>query len=203
MNKEQLIESLRKNGFSKPVLDAFEKVKREDFIPEDWRESAYDDNPIPIGFGATISQPYTIAFMLDLLELDKLDKKPESKILEIGSGSGYVLALIDEICKNCGITGLERIGKLAERSRGVLEGNKNIKIIHGSNIKNIANKEGFDRILVSASAEKEPREIIEKLKDNGILVIPIRDSIFQFKKENGKISEKEFYGFVFVPLVEE
>lgn len=203
MNKEQLIESLRKKGFSKLILNAFKKVKREDFIPEGWKENAYDDNPIPIGYGATISQPYTITFMLDLLELDNLNKEAKNRILEIGSGSGYVLALIDEICKNCEIIGLERMGKLAERSKEVLNDRKNIKVIHGSNIKYIGTKVGFDRILVSASATKEPREMIERLKDDGILVIPIRDSIFQFKKENDKISEKEFYGFVFVPLVEE
>ena len=92
MQKEQLIESLKREGFSSEILRAFEKVKREDFIPSELRDEAYVDAPLPLEKGATISQPFTIAFMLNLLELKK-----GLKILEIGSGCGYVLALLAEI----------------------------------------------------------------------------------------------------------
>ena len=111
MNKQQLIQELKKEGFSDKILKAFETIKREDFIPEKFKEYAYENESLPIEEGATISQPYTIAFMLNLLEL-----KDNQKILEIGSGSGYVLALINEISKNSEIYGIERIKGLVESS---------------------------------------------------------------------------------------
>ena len=202
MNKEQLIESLRREGFSEKILKAFEKVKREDFIARELREHAYDDAPLPIGYGQTISQPYTIAFMLQLLEIEELDKE-NLKILEVGSGSGYVLALINEMCNKCEIYGIERIKELADKSKKILS-EKNIKIICRDGSKGIEefNKK-FDRIIVSASAGEIPKKILTKLADNGILVCPVRESIFQIRKLDGKIKKKEFYGFVFVPLVED
>src|SRR3989344_5781941 len=95
MNKSQLINSLKQEGFSKEILNAFDKVPRENFIPDEIREEAYEDIALALENGATISQPYTIAFMLQLL-----DVKPNQKILEIGSGCGYVLALISELSPN-------------------------------------------------------------------------------------------------------
>ena len=121
MNKEELIALLRRERFSENILNAFEKVRREDFVPEGLKEKAYENAPLPIGYGAAISQPYTIAFMLDLLEL-----KDNLKILEIGSGSGYVLALMNEISLNSKIYSIERIKELVDSSREVLKGKKNI-----------------------------------------------------------------------------
>ena len=92
MNKTQLLNSLKQKGFSQQILNAFESVKREDFIPQELKSNAYEDIPLPIGKGQTISQPYTIAIMLSLLDLKK-----SQKVLEIGSGCGYVLALISKI----------------------------------------------------------------------------------------------------------
>jgi len=229
MNKKQLIEILRKEGFSEKILKAFNKVKREDFIPQNLKEYAYENEPLPIGYGQTISQPYTIAFMLNLLELDKLNNKTKIsnakklkadeyelrgertennkklsknklKILEIGSGSGHVLALMNEICRNCKIYGIERIKQLVEKSKKVLKNKKNIKIICKDGSKGIKNKK-FDRILISAACSKIPEHLYSQLNENGIIVASVKNSIFQIKKENGKIKIKEFYGFVFVPLV--
>src|SRR3989344_6022831 len=118
MNKKELIEHLRKQGFSEAILKGFENVKRDDFIPKEYKKYAYYDDAVPIGHGSTISQPYTIAFMLEL------DKKVE-KILEIGSGSGYVLALLSEITR-AKIYGVELIKELAEKSNEVLKNNKKI-----------------------------------------------------------------------------
>ena len=92
MNKIQLLKSLKQEGFSKDIIDAFFRVKREDFLPENMKRRAYEDTALPIGDGQTISQPYTIATMLSLLNLKK-----GQKVLETGSGCGYVLALISEI----------------------------------------------------------------------------------------------------------
>jgi len=123
MDKTHLILSLRKHGFSEEIITAFEHVAREDFVPEHWREHAYDDIPLEIGQGQTISQPYTIAFMLSLLELEK-----GYKILEVGSGSGYVLALLNELAPDSEIYGVERLSALVNRSKRVLRFNKKIRI---------------------------------------------------------------------------
>lgn len=198
MNKKQLIEGLKAEGFGDDIINAFSKVKREDFIPIEFRESAYEDIPLPIGLGQTISQPYTIAFMLNLLELhDNL------KILEIGSGSGYVLALINEISKNSKIFGVEIVKEISEKSKKVLKNYKNIKVVHGNGINGLKQKAPLDRILISASADEIPEHLYSQLKDNGILVCVVGNSIYQIKKLKGKIIKKEFPGFVFVPLIDE
>ena len=225
MNKKELIRHLKEQDFSKNILNAFEKVKREDFISKEFKESAYEDIPLPIGFGQTISQPYTIAFMLNLLELDKLEyisltynKKDmenksikdsnkklidinEPKILEIGSGSGYVLALINEISKNAKIYGVERLEGLVEESEKRLKNKKNIKIICGDGSKGLKEFAPYDRILISASADKFPSNIYTQLKDNGVIVCVIENSIYQIKKKGLRLEKKEYPGFIFVPLV--
>ena len=197
MNKLQLIQSLKSQGFSEQIIKAFNKVQREKFIPENSKIYAYEDTALSIGKGQTISQPYTIAFMLSLLELQ--DKQ---KIMEIGSGSGYVLALLNTISKNSKIYGVERIKELVERSKSILKNKKNIKIIKANKELGIPN-EKFDRILVSAAADKIPDKLIEQLKVNGIIVIPVRNSIIQIKKTIEGLIKKEFHGFVFVPLIED
>jgi len=202
MNKPQLLNSLKQQGFPSKIIKAFKKVKRENFIPEEIKQYAYEDEPLPIGQGQTISQPYTIAFMLNLLELDKISKKQHKiKILEIGSGSGYVLALINEISKSSEIYAIERIKELANKSKQVLK-NKNIKIINKDGSKGLPKSAPFDRILISAACPKIPEHLYPQLKDNGIIVASVQNSIFQIKKINNKIQKKEFSGFVFVPLVE-
>lgn len=198
MNKTLLIASLKEGNSTPQIIKVFEKVRREDFVPPNLVEYAYEDTALPLEKGATISQPYTIAFMLSLLELSE---NKNQKILEIGSGSGYVMALISEITKGAEIYGIEIIRSLAKKSKHNLKNYKNIKILNRDGSKGFLQKEPFDRILVSASSNQIPRYIINQLKDNGILVIPIRNSIFQIKKKKSKIIKKEFPGFVFVPLI--
>jgi len=198
MEKEKLIRYLKACRFPEKILNAFKKVQREDFIPQSFRELAYKDQPLPIGHGQTISQPYTIAFMLNLLEL-----KDNQKILEVGSGSGYVLALISEISKNSKIFGKERIEYLVRKSKQVLKNKKNIKIIHGDGSKGLQKEKPFDRILVSASSRTIPKKLVEQLKVGGILVIPVGTSILQLKKHKNKEEIREFPGFIFVPLIED
>lgn len=224
MNKEQLIKSLRRQKIPEKILHAFEKIKREDFIPACLNKKAYEDTALPIGKGQTISQPYTISIMLLLLE-----PQDNQKILEVGSGSGYVLALINEISKNSELYGIERIKELAETSKKILSEKENIKIIYGDGSKGLPEYALFDRIIVSAASEEIPQKLLTQLKIGGILVAPIKDSIIQIKKyanENQKISVPEeflnqkfrskkiltctkflykiteFPGFVFVPLIE-
>lgn len=196
MNKKELIESLRAQGFSEKIMKAFEKVPREKFIPENLKEYAYEDEALPLEEGATISQPYTIAFMLNLLELKK-----KEKILEIGSGSGYVLALLAEITEGK-IYGIEISKNLSEKSKKILKelNFNNVEVFNKSGFEGLKEKSPFDRVLISAAAEKIPEHLFFQLKENGILVTPVGNSIFQIKKTDGKIRIKEFPGFVFVPL---
>ncbi|MEK6928335.1 MAG: methyltransferase domain-containing protein [Nanoarchaeota archaeon] len=202
MNKQSLLESLKARGFSVLIIKAFEKVKRDDSIPENAKAYAYRDTALSIGEGQTISQPYTIAFMLSLLELDKIKNK-KCNILEIGSGSGYVLALLSEMHKKAEIYGLEIKSSLVESSKKLLEKNKKIHIINKSGFLGFPEKAPYDRILISASAQDLEilNPIIKQLSSNGILVSSVQNSIFQIKKYKEKIRVKEHPGFVFVPLV--
>ena len=202
MNKEQLLEKLKYQGFSEKIIDAFKNIQRENFIPEEFRKYAYQDIAVSIGKEQTISQPYTIAFMLSLLELNSLENSSSVKIMEVGSGSGYVLALLNQIFPQAEIYGIERIPELIKSSKKTLENISKIKIVKSGKEFGMKNKV-FDRILVSASADKLPEILIEQLKDNGILVIPVKESIVKIKKINGKIEQKDFPGFVFVPLIKE
>jgi len=238
--KPELLTYLEKKGFSNKILKAFEKIKRENFIPKNLKPYAYEDTPLSIGNGATISQPYTIAFMLNLLELNKLTDKSininnlkisksdiskinnkakkrrerslednklkvnninKPKILEIGSGSGYVLDLINEISKNSKIYGVERIKELVEKSSNVLKAKKNIVVICGDGSKGLKKYAPYDRILISASAEKIPLHLYSQLKNDGTMVCPVKNSIFQIKRRELKLEKKEFHGFIFVPLI--
>jgi protein-L-isoaspartate(D-aspartate) O-methyltransferase len=197
MDKKSLIMSLSEKGFSEKIVDAFSKVRREDFVTSDMKKYAYADDALPIGHGQTISQPYTIAFMLSLLEL-----KDDQKILEVGSGSGYVLALMNEISKNSELFGIERMKDLADNSKKILETSKNIMIIHGNGYSGLNKYALFDRILVSASGNEIPKELVNQLSEGGILVMPLGDSIIKLRKSKKTVIE-EYPGFVFVPLVKD
>jgi len=195
MNKQELITHLKNEGFSRDIIRAFEKVSREKFIPEKMKSLAYYDEALPLENGATISQPTTIAFMLTLLELKK-----GQKILEIGSGSGYVIALMNEITKGK-IYGIEIIKSLAQKSKARFKKNKNIKILNRNGENGLPEEAPFDRMLISASADKIPKHLYNQLKPNGILVTPVKYSIWQIKKTKKGFMEKEYPGFVFIPLI--
>lgn len=204
MNKQQLIESLKERGFSKQILDAFAKVKRENFIPEKSRDMAYEDTPLSIGKGQTISQPYTIAMMFSLLNLRK-----DQKVLEIGSGCGYALALLSEIVGEGGeVYGIEIVKELAQKSKQNLKDYNNIKVYHGNGADGLPDHAPFDRILISAGCREVPDEVFSQLKENGILVAPMGPgrelALVSIRKINKKKTVIErIPGFVFVPFVED
>ncbi len=229
MNKTQLLQYLKRRGFSKEILYAFSEVKRENFVPSKLEKHAYEDVALPIGEGQTISQPYTIGVMLSLLEL-----KSTQKVLEIGSGCGYVLALISKITKEK-VFGIEIIKELAEKSKENLKGYNNIKIYHGSGALGLEEKDAisvevqkgsrpsvfrgestretrgslvFDRIIISAACKEIPKKLLPQLKNNGIIVAPIgpryEQSLIAFRKIKNKLTiKKEVPGFVFVPFVKD
>ena len=215
MDKVQLLKHLKQRGFSKEILNAFLKVKRENFIPVKLKKRAYEDNALPIGNSQTISQPYTIAVMLSLLKL-----KQRQKVLEVGSGCGYVLALISEIvgikstarctpnCKIKGqVFGIEIIKELTEKSKQNLKDYKNIKIYNKNGSEGLSKQEPFDRILISAGCRKIPKTLLSQLKNNGIIVAPVGSKYEQSlvavqKKKNKFIIKKRIPGFIFVEFVE-
>ncbi len=203
--RERLVEELRGEGFSKPVLDAFAAVPREEFVPERLREHAYADDALSIGFGQTISQPSTIARMLELLRLF-----PNQKVLEVGSGCGYASALLAQMVgENGKVFGIELVKDLAEQSKANLKNAKsiNVEIFCGDGTKGLAEHAPFDRIMVSAACPFIPKPLFDQLAEHGIAVAPAGDRGFQIltvlQKIKGKPVKTE-YGegyYVFVPLL--
>jgi protein-L-isoaspartate(D-aspartate) O-methyltransferase len=200
--RKQLIEHLEENMKvlrAPEIKKAFEKIDRADFVLEDYKEEAYEDYPLPIGFEQTISQPTTVAFMLELL-----DVKPNSNVLDVGSGSGYTTAILASIVTKGNVLGLEIIPELAQMGKINIAKYKfsNAKIEYSdSKSVLIADFKKFDRILVNAAAEEVPENLLGVLKPGGIMVIPIKHSLFKVhKKENGEIESTEYPGFAFVEL---
>jgi protein-L-isoaspartate(D-aspartate) O-methyltransferase len=196
--KRNLLKHLKNKGFSEKLLHAFESVEREKFVPEEYQDLSYEDVALPIGYDQTISQPYTIAFMLRLLNV--VDGE---KVLEVGSGSGYVLSLLSELNPKGKIFGIERIEELVKSSTSKLREYQNVEVIHSDGSVGFEKESPFDKILVSASAENIPEELIEQLKIGGTLVIPVKQSIYVLKKQKEGNEITEYEGFVFVPLLRE
>lgn len=186
--------------FREPTIrKAFLDINRADFIPADYKVESYEDYPLPIGFDQTISQPTTVAFMLELL-----GARPGDSVLDIGSGSGWTTALLASIVGKEGkVLGFEVIPEL------VMFGTENLAKysfeyaeIRQAGKKIGASGETFDRILVNAAADSVSNELIKQLKIGGVLVMPIKDSIWRFEKKSEKdVVSKEYPGFSFVPLV--
>lgn len=202
MLKSELLISLKRAGFSERIINAFSKVPRELFIPQEYRNLSYDDAALPIGHSQTISQPYTIATMLSVLHL-----REGQKVLEIGSGSGYVLALLSEIVGSKGqVCGVEIIKDLYINSKKVLAPYKNVRVFCQDGKQGLSLRAPFDRILISAACEEVPKPILEQLKEGGVLVAPLGSSQQQAitaikKHENFNLRIKQIPGFVFVKFV--
>jgi protein-L-isoaspartate(D-aspartate) O-methyltransferase len=197
-------EQIRRRGIrDKNVLEAMEKVPRHLFVLPEFREEAYNDYPLPIGHGQTISQPYIVAAMTEALLL-----KGREKVLEIGTGSGYQTAILAEISDE--VCTIERDPDLLSRARVLLEelGYENIKYKVGDGTLGWEEEAPFDRILVTAGAPYTPPPLEEQLKRGGILVIPLGNRYSQvltriYKKKEGDLHYEELFDCAFVPLVGE
>lgn len=202
MDREELIKSLRAKGFKDNIIHAFYNVKREDFVNESFQRLAYEDIALPLTNDQTISQPSTTALALSLLRL-----KENHKVLEIGAGCGYTLALIAEIIGEQGKAyGVEVVKELADFSFEKLKKYSNIKI-YNQNGKEKLEEAPFNRILISAALTEIPHEILDQLADNGIIVAPLGSGFLQtltsIRKIQGKyIVEKEIPGFMFVRFID-
>jgi protein-L-isoaspartate(D-aspartate) O-methyltransferase len=150
------------------VLNAMLRVPRHQFVPEVYSAEAYDDHPLPIGEGQTISQPYIVALMLEALELT-----PTDRVLEIGTGSGYVTALLAELTAQ--VFSIERHASLANRARDLLLalGYKNVEVFTGDGSLGLPAQAPFDAVLVSAAAPELPRPLLTQLKEGGRMIVPV------------------------------
>jgi protein-L-isoaspartate(D-aspartate) O-methyltransferase len=184
----------------KATLYAMRKVPRHLFVPTDVIEESYDDSPLPIGYGQTISQPYIVAYMTQVSK-----PTPKKKVLEIGTGSGYQAAIFAEITDS--VFTIEIIPELAEKAAERFKrlGYKNIKAKFGDGYKGWPEHAPFDIIIVTAAAEDIPQPLIDQLAENGRLIIPIGgpyalQELILAEKKHGKISTKRLTSVRFVPF---
>ncbi len=192
---------LRARGISdERVLDAMLRVPRHAFAPEAYRDQAYEDHPLPISEGQTISQPYIVALMLQALAL-----MPNDKVLEIGTGSGYVTALLAELTVQ--VVSVERHAALADAARNLLDsmGYNKVRIIAGDGSRGFPESAPYDAIIVSAAAPGLPRALVEELAEGGRMIIPVGgldSQQLQFvEMRNGELQITSRELCRFVPLV--
>lgn len=214
---ENLINSLIKDGYLKTaeIIEAFKAIDRADFVPEEYKSEAYINAPLPIDFSQTISQPLTVAFMLELLE-----PKPGEKILDVGAGSGWVTTLLAYLVsqykevepfsevKLPKVVAIERIPELKEMAeKNIFKYNfieKGIvKIILGDGSKGYKKEAPYDKIIAAAAAKGDvPVYWKRQLKIGGRIVAPVENSVIVIDKTGrNKYNQKEYFGFSFVPLI--
>ena len=194
----------RRGVEDKLVLKAIQKVEREKFVPEKYRDLAYTDGPLPIGHKQTISQPYIVAYMTEQLHLKK-----EHTVLEIGTGSGYQAAILGEIAKE--VYTIEIIPELAASAGSLLKklNYKNIDVRTGDGYKGWPEKAPFDRIIVTAAPEEIPEELVDQLANNGRMILPVGENeLSQYlwvikKNKKGVVTKEKILPVRFVPMVKE
>jgi protein-L-isoaspartate(D-aspartate) O-methyltransferase len=202
--RKKLALEVAKKGIKNPeILNAIEAIPRHLFIPDNaLHKYAYDDKPFPIGSGQTISQPYTVAYQTELLEI-----KSRDKILEIGTGSGYQTAVLLEM--GAKIFSIERQKALFDRTKTLLpQLGYNTKLFYGDGYKGLPEFSPFDKIIVTAGAPFVPEDLLAQLKIGGIMVIPVDKGNDQVMKKIVKLTASEYKTedlglFRFVPLLKE
>jgi protein-L-isoaspartate(D-aspartate) O-methyltransferase len=201
--REKMVETqIKARGVKDPrVLSALRKVERHRFVPEEYRSSAYTDQPLPIGEGQTISQPYIVALMTELLEL-----KGDEKVLEIGTGSGYQAAVLSELAKE--VYTVEIVESLASKAKDrLLElGYQNVRVKSGDGYLGWPEAAPFDAIVVTAAPDHIPKPLIDQLKEGGRMVVPVGRYAQELKKivkRSGKIETTDIVPVLFVPMTGE
>lgn len=181
------------------IINAFRKVKRHNFVRKEDVDYAYEDTPISIGFGQTISQPYMVAKITEIAQIHS-----ENTVLEIGAGSGYQAAIAAQLCKK--VYAVEVIKELADFAKENLKkaGIDNVEIINKSGFHGYPEESPYDRIILSAAAKQIPEQLFEQLKEEGIMVAPVGSypqTLFRFTKKKKEILKESFLNCVFVPLI--
>lgn len=202
IDRMEFMLTLRRRGITDPaVLRAMDEVPRGMFVPEALRKQAYQDCALPIECGQTISQPYVVAYMTELLEL-----QPQHRVLEIGTGSGYQAAVLSRIAS--AVVSVERYRTLAARARRAFDlvGYTNIEVIVGDGFEGARHHAPFDRIIVTAAAQEVPPALIDQLGEGGILVLPLGpqdgpQNIVRLRKSGEEITREELIAVRFVPLL--
>lgn len=195
-------EHIERRGVRNPdVIRAMRSVPRHEFVPEQVRADAYEDRPLSIGYGATISQPYIVAAMTELLEPSR-----NHKVLEIGTGSGYQAAVLSNLVQD--LYTIEIVPELAKLSRQTLErlGYRNVHVREGDGYKGWPEQAPFDRIILTAAPPEVPQALLDQLKHGGRLVAPVGDREDQQllvldKGMDGRIHRREVFPVMFVPMV--
>ena len=201
--REKMVENqIRARGVKDlRVLSAMSKVERHLFVPKEYQATAYADQPLPIGEGQTISQPYIVALMTELLEL-----KGAEKVLEVGTGSGYQAAILGELAKE--VYSIEIVESLALSARNLLRelGYQNITVKAGDGYLGWPDVEPFDGIIVTCAPDHIPKPLLDQLKEGGRMVVPVgtySQALKKITKRSGKIETTDVIPVVFVPMTGE
>jgi protein-L-isoaspartate(D-aspartate) O-methyltransferase len=201
LREHMLSAQLRARGiYDERVLAAMGRVPRHEFVSEELRSQAYEDHPVPIGKGQTLSQPYIVAIMLQALALEGSER-----VLEIGTGSGYQTALLAEMARE--VFSVERIPSLAESAQAILHrlGYQNITVVTGDGSQGLAERAPFDAIIVAAAAPRVPPALFAQLREQGRMVAPIGPAYAQrlqmIEKQNGHALVTNLEKCRFVPLI--
>lgn len=206
--RRALVEKLLREGYirRREVAEAMLRVPRELFVPEGLREYAYEDRPLPIGMGQTISAPHMVAYMVEAAEIGRGDK-----VLEVGTGSGYHAAVMAELVGPEGhVYTVERIPELAEQAKRRLEalGYNNVTVVVADGSKGYPPAAPYDKIVVTAAARRIPPELVRQLKVGGIMVIPVEEEpgyqvLYKVVKKPEGLEVVRLLPVAFVPLIEE
>ena len=198
-----VVQQLRNRGiYDERVLRAMDTVPRHEFVAPHLQRDAYDDNPVPIGEGQTVSQPYIVAYMLEVLEI-----AAENRVLEIGTGTGYQAALLGQLARE--VYTIERVTTLFEEAQENLKrlGYSNVTATNGDGTRGLPEHAPYDRIIVAAAAPDIPAALFEQLTEGGRMIIPVGPPDIQelllVRKENGEAITQRLEGCRFVPLVGE
>lgn len=200
--REEMVEfQIRARGVrDERVLAAMEKIPRHLFVPENWERAAYEDRPLPIGEGQTISQPYIVAVMTEQLEIRSHDR-----VLEIGTGSGYQAAILAELAGE--VVSVERLPEIADRARENLAraGVPSVRIIIGDGTEGYLPEAPYDAIIVTAASPTVPEPLVEQLAEGGRLIAPVgpreRQDLVKLVKREGRVETIPLGGVCFVPLI--
>jgi protein-L-isoaspartate(D-aspartate) O-methyltransferase len=201
--QRMVMEQLMPRGIHEErVLAAMAKVPREEFVPQDSRAASYTDQPLPIGYGQTISQPFIVAFMTEQLRL-----APGDRVLEIGTGSGYQAAILAELVAE--VYSIEIIEPLAKTAEVTLQclGYKNVNVKAGDGYKGWPEHAPFDAVTVTCAPDHVPRPLVDQLKEGGRIIIPVGglgdQELYLLEKKNGQLEQRAVEPVRFVPMTGE